>query len=140
MPVYHTRNRKDKLIQLADIAKTESATIIAVVESHLREKRLTGEVRIKGFRLHRIDRANGVKKSGVALYFREDIAGFYGDVQGASVNNTEFMSVYNYKDNTVLSSVYRPEGIGGFSEALYQTRRLIERWSPPLPNIIMLGD
>ena len=136
----YTRNRKDKLLQLAEIAKQENVAIIAVVESHLREKQLTGEVRIRGFRLHRLDQANGVKKGGVALYLREDIAGFYGEVQGASVNNTEFMSVYNYKDNTVLSLVYRPEGIGGFSEALYQTRRFIERWSPPLPNIIMLGD
>ena len=45
----YTRNRKDKLRQLLEVATTEDVAAIAVTESHLREKFRSAEVKILGF-------------------------------------------------------------------------------------------
>ena len=68
--------------------------------------------------IHHIYRANQVIKGSVSLYLREDLASLFGDVQGLSVENTEFICTYNSKWNLVFCIVYRPGGVTGFSEAM----------------------
>ena len=91
----YTRNKKDKLTQLREMATAENVAIIAVTESHLREELRSAEVPISGFQFQRADRVNSVKKSGVALYRRDDIAPYFEDSQGFSVNKTEFLCIYS---------------------------------------------
>ena len=65
------------------MAKEERIVFIAVAETHMRNDTMPGEVAIEGFTMHHINRANEVKKGGVALYIRDDIAKLFGDVSGA---------------------------------------------------------
>ena len=136
----YTRNRKDKPRQLSEIAEEENVIIIAVAETHLREEVQSREVHVKGFRLNRMDRANEVKKGGVALYIREDLSHMFGDVQGASVSNTEFLCMASTKMNLVVCVLYRPDGEEGLTAAIEAIKSYVHERAPPLPNIIIMGD
>ena len=98
----YPRKRKDKLKQLAEIALEINVIVLAIAESHLREEVLSAEVQIDGFDLHhRVDRANSVKKGGVALYIRRDVSQWFGDLIGDSLHNTEFLCTYSAKYNII---------------------------------------
>ena len=135
-----TRKRKDKLKHLSEISQSENVVIVALVESHLKQDRLSGEINIPGFNVHRVDRQGSVKKGGVVLYLRADLDGFFGDEHGFSTFNTEFLCIYSPKLNVVLTLLYRPLGYEGFAEAIYEIRQFIEKRAPPQPNILLMGD
>ena len=135
-----TRTRKDKVKRLCEMACEENAFAIALAETHLREEIRTAEVVIPGYSLERIDRANKVKKGGVAVYFRHDIAHLFGSSIGDSKNNTEYYCCYSPKFNLVLAVVYRPEGSAGFWDALSAIQGYVSGKGPPLPSVVVVGD
>ena len=55
---------------LRDMAILSNAVVVAVTESHLNDEILSAEVHMAGYDFYRVDRANKVKKGGVALYIR----------------------------------------------------------------------
>ena len=136
----HTRKRKDKAVQLAEIAKENNATIIAVTETHLREEILSAVFEVKGFSLQRVDRRRGTKKRGVAIYLRDDITSLFGSFHGDSIGNIEFLCTYSPKWNLVLCVIYRPEGTTEFDKVVQQVEIYAMSKGPPLPNIILVGD
>ena len=135
-----SRKRKDKLWQHSELAVFENIILMAVAESHLQEHILSGEDHIEEFYLQRVERGGGVKKGGVALFLRQDIAHLFGDLWGGSLTNTEYLSVYSQKLNLVVAVIYRPEGSSGFVSVLSEVQRYAAKWAPPLPNVLVVGD
>ena len=137
----YPRKQKDKLRQLSEEALVNNVILLAIAESHLREEVLSAEVEIGGFILHhRVDRANNVKKGGVALYIRKDKAHWFGDPIGESIENTEFLCTFSSKLNLVVCVLYRPGGVIGFLEASDRIADYVNQRAPPLPNILIVGD
>ena len=106
----------------------------------MRDELRTAEVGISGYNLERTDRANKVKKGGVALYLRQDDAHLFGSVVGESVSNTEYYCCYSRKLNMIIAVVYRPNESAGFEEVLNAIHSYVNEKGPPLPTVIVAGD
>ena len=139
----YTYKRKDKIIQLCEMAWENNVVAIAVVESHLNAEVLSAEVGMRGYSLQRADRSEGVKKGGVALYIRNDVAPMFGEFEVGSMGNIEMIEYllgYCPQWNLVLNIVYRPEETREFETVMDKVEGYIVKRSPPVPNILMVGD
>lgn len=137
----YPRKMKTKVRLLSELAAEENAFAILLTETHLKEEICAAEVHMEGFTLYREDRIAEIRKGGVAIYLRNDVAKTCKKLVGGSRGNTEYLFL-RINDNTILGVIYRansgpPEN---FLEVLQAAKEYLEPNDGPEPNIIIAGD
>ena len=64
----------------------------------------------------------------------------FGDVQGASINNTEFLCMASPKMRLVVCVLYRPDEKEELTAAIIATKSYVYKRASPSSNIIIMGD
>ena len=134
--------KKYKIPVIKDIAIEENALIMSFTESHLNENILDAEISIDNYSLFRGDRSEGVKKGGVLLYVRNDIAKSARTLCHGSIGLIEYICVYIKEKNLLTITVYRsPQSkLNDFKTVIEIIDKSIESLAPNYPDIIINGD
>ena len=90
-----TRNKKYKVGMLAETMRESNTVVAALCETHLREEILDAEINVEGYRIYRSDRLAGMRKGGVLMYVREDVAADMEVLSSGSTGEAEWLVVWS---------------------------------------------
>ena len=138
----YPRTNKEKVQFLAEKARANNSSIIALTESHLKSNVLDAEVNIPGYQLFRTDRRDDINKGGVITYIREDFAMGVKVLSQGDNDIVEWTCLHLPKIEVVFINIYRPPSCDecSFSDALTELSCGINSVGAPMPTIIACGD
>lgn len=137
----YSRKSKHKVDMLRELAEKEEVSLVALTESHLNEDIDSAEVTMQGYHLYRIDRKLGIKKGGVVVYVRKDLARFCSRMIGGAEGVVEHLILYFEPINFVFVTIYRPECQSHeFTSTLAKIEQFLEDCGSPQPNVMIVGD
>lgn len=127
---------------LRERALLDNVALVAVVESHLRDDIRDAEVHMEGFQLFRADRLQGIKKGGVAVFARNDLAAEATILSSGSNGVVEHLVLWFAHLRLVIVVIYRPPTceMSKFEPVLSDIASIVERLGRPLPSLIVMGD
>ena len=67
-----TNNTKVPILE--EMCQHENAVALCLTETHLNENIKDGEIKMQNYTIFRQDRTLGIKKGGVMIYIRKDLA------------------------------------------------------------------
>ena len=127
---------------LGELSQTYNCILMCITESHLRKEIRDAEIAIDGYQLHRMDRREGRKKGGVAVYVRDSVAPYTRLLTSESNSEVEYIILYIDKWSTVVVTLYRPPGCltENFIGVLETITSEVKRLGNPEPTVIINGD
>ena len=97
---------------------------------------------MQNYTIFRQDRTLGIKKGGVMIYIRKDLALNTIELTGGSRGNCEYQIIHLTDSNLVLINMYRPPNakLDDFKAQMEEINRVIDDIGNPLPTLILTGD
>ena len=133
---------KFKLGMLKETAKSEGVGIMALTESHLNSDYHEGEITIESFTHFRADRTDGVRKGGVIVFVRTDLAPGARIVAAGSHGNIEYLVLKVAAVNLNLVCIYRPptSDAQAFMDVISKIKCCLVKQPPSSEALFYCGD
>ena len=127
---------------IKDIATAEKALILSFTESHLNDNIVDAEINIENYSMYRGDRIEGIKKGGVLVYIRNDLAASAKTVCYGSIGLIEYVCIYIVEKNLMIITIYRsPQSKSDdFKNVINKIDDCIKCLAPIYPVMIFNGD